>query len=68
MRNGCAPAVAIPGPLRIVVAIGSPEAQNARGELLDMEAELHRILDATDAPRRAAKTFRPHPGAGQCRG
>ena len=42
--GGAAPAVAIPGPLRILVAIGSPEAQNARGELLDMEAELQRIL------------------------
>ena len=39
------------------MAIGSPEAQNARGELLDMEAELQRILDATDAPRRAGKAF-----------
>jgi CHAT domain-containing protein len=43
--------------LRILVAIGSPEAQNARGELLDTEAELQRILDATDAPRRAGKAF-----------
>ena len=48
---------AIPGPLRILVAIGSPEAQNPRGELLDMEAELGRILDATDQPRRAGKVF-----------
>jgi tetratricopeptide (TPR) repeat protein len=55
--GGLAPALSIPGPLRILVAIGSPEAQNARGELLDMEAELQRILDATDAPRRAGKAF-----------
>jgi hypothetical protein len=55
--GGSAPALSIPGPLRVLVAIGSPEAQNARGELLDMEAELQRILDATDAPRRAAKAF-----------
>lgn len=55
--GGPAPAVAIPGPLRILVAIGSPEAQNARGELLDMEAELQRILDATEAPRRAGKAL-----------
>ncbi len=41
--------------MRILVAIGSPDAQNARGELLDMEAELQRILDATDKPRRAGK-------------
>jgi tetratricopeptide (TPR) repeat protein len=55
--GGSAPAISIPGPLRILVAIGSPEAQNTRGELLDMEAELQRILDATDAPRRAGKVF-----------
>ena len=55
--GGAAPAVSIPGPLRILVAIGSPETQNARGELLDMEAELQRILDATDAPRRTGKAF-----------
>ena len=39
------------------MAIGSPEAQNASGELLDREAELQRILDAIDAPRRAGKVF-----------
>jgi hypothetical protein len=55
--GGPAPALSIPGPLRILVAIGSPEAQNARGELLDMEAEQQRILDATDGPRRAGKAF-----------
>jgi hypothetical protein len=55
--GGPAPAIVIPGPLRILVAIASPEAQNARGELLDMEAELQRILDAVDKPRRASKAF-----------
>jgi tetratricopeptide (TPR) repeat protein len=55
--GGPAPSLGIPGPLRVLVAIGSPEAQNARGELLDMEAELQRILDATEAPRRAGKAF-----------
>jgi len=40
--EGPAPAISIPGPLRVLVAVGSPEAQNARGELLDMEAELGR--------------------------
>ncbi len=43
---GPVPVHAVPGPLRVLVAIGSPEAQNARGELLDMERELERILDA----------------------
>jgi hypothetical protein len=55
--DGAAPAVAVPGPLRILVAIGSPEAQNQRGELLDMEAELRRILDATDAAQRSGRAF-----------
>jgi hypothetical protein len=36
------------------VAVGSPEAQNARGELLDMEAELGRILDAIERARNQA--------------
>ncbi len=54
---GPAPAISIPGPLRILVAVGSPEAQNARGELLDMEAELARILDAVESARRDGKAF-----------
>jgi tetratricopeptide (TPR) repeat protein len=55
--DGAAPAIAIPGPLRILVAIGSPETRSQRGELLDMEAELRRILDATEAAQRAGKAF-----------
>jgi len=39
---------AIPGPLRILVAVGSPDAQNERVELLDMERELRSILDALE--------------------
>jgi hypothetical protein len=54
---GAAPVAAPPGPLRILVAIGSPEAQNQRGELLDMEAELRAILDATEAAQRTDKAF-----------
>jgi len=38
----------IPGPLRILVLIGSPDAQNDRGELLDYERELRTILDAVE--------------------
>ncbi len=49
---GPTPALSIPGPLRILVAIGSPEEQNERGELLDMERELSRILDAVEPARR----------------
>ncbi len=43
------PALPISGPLRILVAIGSPEEQNARGELLDMERE---FLDAVEPARK----------------
>jgi hypothetical protein len=52
---GATPALSIPGPLRILVAIGSPEEQNARGELLDMERELSRILDAVEPARKQAR-------------
>jgi tetratricopeptide (TPR) repeat protein len=52
---GPTPALQVPGPLRILVAIGSPEAQNARGELLDMEAELGRILDAVEPARKQGR-------------
>jgi hypothetical protein len=55
---GAAAAVSIPGPLRILVAIGSPEAQNSRGELLDIEAETQRILDAAEAAKKGGKD--PH--------
>jgi len=54
---GAAPAVQIPGPLRILVAIGSPEAQNRRGELLDMERETERILDAVQKARDEGKAY-----------
>jgi tetratricopeptide (TPR) repeat protein len=40
------------GPLRMLVAIASPESQNASGELLNYEAELARILTSVDAARR----------------
>lgn len=52
---GPTPALQVPGPLRILVAIGSPEAQNARAELLDMEAELARILAAVEPARKAGR-------------
>ena len=52
---GPTPAMAIPGPLRILVVIGSPEEQNDRGELLDMEEELSRILGAVEAARRQSR-------------
>ena len=45
----------VPGPLRILVAIGSPEEQNNRGELLDMEEELSRLLDAVEPARKQSR-------------
>jgi len=54
---GPTPAVSIPGPLRILVVVGSPEEQNARGELLDMERELARILNAVEPARKSGKAF-----------
>ena len=55
--KGSSLAVSIPGPLRILVAIGSPEAQNARGELLDMEKELEIILDAIEPARLSGRAM-----------
>ena len=61
--GGAAPAINIPGPLRILVAIGSPEAQNARGELLGHGGRACRILDATESraatARRSSASWRP---------
>src|SRR5262249_16687889 len=54
---GPVPALNISGPLRVLVVIGSPEAQNVRGELLDMERELARILDAVEPARKEGKAM-----------
>lgn len=57
-RTLTAPPIAapgVPGALRILVAVGSPEEQNERGELLDMERELARILDAVEPTRRESR-------------
>ena len=43
-------AVQVPGPLRILAVVASPD--HGGGELLDYEAELARILDAVDPSRR----------------
>ena len=53
---GPTPGIQIPGPLRILVAIGSPD-QGERGELLDYEAELARILDAVQVARQAGRAY-----------
>ena len=47
---GSTPAIMIPGPLRILAVIASPE--RGQGEMLDYEAELDRILRAVDRARR----------------
>ncbi|MCK9877171.1 TIR domain-containing protein [Frankia sp. Ag45/Mut15] len=46
-------AMGIPGPLRILAVIASPE--RGGGELLDHEAELARILDAVEPARRQGR-------------
>jgi len=53
---GATTAIQIPGPLRILVVIGSPD-QGKGGELLDYEAELRRILDAVEPARRRARAY-----------
>jgi hypothetical protein len=53
---GATPAMAIRGPLRVLVVIGSPD-QGERGELLDYEAELGRILDAVEPARRLKRAY-----------
>ncbi len=60
-EEGPAPALQIPGPLRILVAIGSPEEQNQRGELLDLELKLGQILDAVQPARKAGGAVVPWP-------
>jgi tetratricopeptide (TPR) repeat protein len=47
---GSTPAMSIPGPLRILAVIASPES--GAGELLDYEAELDRLLQAVDPARQ----------------
>lgn len=47
---GSTPAMSIPGPLKILAVIASPESRG--GELLNYEAELDRLLAAVDPARR----------------
>lgn len=53
---GATTAIQIRGPLRVLVVIGSPD-QADRGELLDYEAELRRILDAVEPARRQDRAY-----------
>ena len=52
---GTAPAHKVRGPLRLLVAIASPETADA--ELLDYEAELARIVAAVEPARRRGKAY-----------
>jgi len=52
---GSTPAISIPGPLRVLAVIASPE-QGLR-EMLDYEAELDRILRAVDRARRQERAI-----------
>lgn len=51
-RPAAAKAYKVRGPLRILVAIASPESQLESGELLNYEAELARILASVEPARR----------------
>jgi hypothetical protein len=52
---GTAPAHKVPGPLRLLVAIASPESGDA--ELLDYEAELARIVAAVEPARKRGEAY-----------
>jgi hypothetical protein len=54
--GGTTPMPQIPGPLRILVAVASPDGPGG-GPLLDYEAELARILNAVDPARRQAGAY-----------
>jgi hypothetical protein len=49
-------AVSVPGPLRILAVVASPDSGGG-GELLDYEAELGRILAAVDPTRRTSGAY-----------
>ncbi len=54
---GPTPAYKIRGPLRILAVIGSPEANDEAGELLNYEAELARIVAVVDAARHQGGAY-----------
>ncbi|OHV28588.1 hypothetical protein CC117_30365, partial [Parafrankia colletiae] len=54
---GATPAMGIPGPLRILAVIASPDHGDGHGVLLDYETELARILDAVDPARRKGEAY-----------
>jgi hypothetical protein len=53
--DGAVPGMAIPGPLRILVLIASPDTGG--GELVDYERELRLILDSVDPARTRAQAY-----------
>ncbi len=52
-----APDHKVRGPLRILVAIGSPESQDLNGELLNYEAELARIVAGVQGARQRGGAY-----------
>jgi tetratricopeptide (TPR) repeat protein len=48
------PALALPGPLRILVALATPEEPDS-GFVLDLEAELAKILDSVETARKTTR-------------
>lgn len=54
---GAVPAYRVRGPLRILVAIASPDSSDRVGELLNYEAELARIIGAVDPARRRGEAY-----------
>ncbi|MBU2670976.1 tetratricopeptide repeat protein [Actinoplanes bogorensis] len=50
------PAITIPAPLRILVALASPEGSDG-GALLDVERELAAIIDAVEPARHKARAY-----------
>src|SRR5262249_59905719 len=53
--DGAVPVMAIPGPLRVLVVIASPDTGG--GELLDYERELRLILDSVDPARTREQAY-----------
>ncbi|MBI1356501.1 MAG: CHAT domain-containing protein [Acidobacteria bacterium] len=47
----------LPGPLKILVAVGAPDEGNTRGAPLDLERELQTIFDAIDAAKQAGGAY-----------
>ena len=47
----------LPGPLKILVAVGAPDEGKTKSSVLDLEAELKTIIDAVEDARRFGNAF-----------